>query len=55
MLCGSDVDRDALCAADRTEVRVVGGAVTAVGAPGSGTLAPGEIALVGREQGAASG
>jgi hypothetical protein len=33
-------------------VRVRRGTVTAVGAPGGGTLAPGEVALEGREQGA---
>ena len=55
MLCGSsDVDPPAPCAADRLEVRVREGVVTAVGAPAAGTLVPGEIALEGREQGAAA-
>ena len=51
-LCGTDVAPTAPCAADRVEVRVRGGAVASVGAPGSGTLPAGEIALEGREQGA---
>ena len=54
MLCGSDTDPRAPCAADRVEVRVRGGAVTVVGAPASGLLAPDEVALEGREQGAAA-
>jgi hypothetical protein len=52
MHCGSDVDPRAPCVANRAEVRVRRGTVTAVGAPGGGTLAPGEVALEGREQGA---
>jgi Phosphodiester glycosidase len=53
-LCGSDVDPRAPCAQDRVEVRVRDGAVASVGAPGKGTLGPTEIALEGREQGAAA-
>jgi hypothetical protein len=54
MLCGADDAPDAPCAADRVEVRLSDGVVTAVGAPGAGVLAPNEIALEGREQGAAA-
>jgi hypothetical protein len=53
-LCGSDVDRNAPCARDRLEVRVRDGVVTAVGPPRAGRLAAGEVALEGREQGAAA-
>ncbi len=57
MLCGADDAPDAPdapCAMDRLEVRVADGVVTAVGPPGAGVLAPGEVALEGREQGAAT-
>lgn len=52
-LCGSDVDPDAPCAADRWEVAVRGGVVTGVGPPDGRALAPDEIVLDGREGGAA--
>ncbi|MFP5070420.1 phosphodiester glycosidase family protein [Pseudonocardia nantongensis] len=53
-LCGSDTDRDAPCAADRIEVAVVDGRVTAVRPPGAGPVGPGESILVGRDRGAAA-
>ncbi|WP_219419968.1 phosphodiester glycosidase family protein [Pseudonocardia nigra] len=53
-LCGSDSDRNAPCAPDRVEVLVRDRVVAAVGAPGAGRLPPNEIALLGREQGAAA-
>lgn len=53
-LCGSDVDRNAPCAADRVEVVVADGRVTAVRPPGAGPLGAGEVVLVGRDAGAAA-
>lgn len=53
-LCGSNEDRTAACAPDRVEALVRDGAVVSTGAPGAGTLKPGEIALVGRDEGAAA-
>lgn len=53
-LCGSDTDRTAACAPDRFEAIVRDGAVVATRNPQGGQLAPGEIALVGRDEGAAA-
>lgn len=53
-LCGSDVDRDAPCAAEQVEVLVRDGRVAEVRPPRGGTLPPGETALVGRDRGAAA-
>jgi hypothetical protein len=53
-LCGSDVDARAPCAPDRWEVAVRGGVVTGAGPPDGRPLAPDEIVLDGREQGAAA-
>jgi hypothetical protein len=53
-LCGSDTDPAAPCAADRWELRLRAGRVVAAGTPGGGRLAPDELALVGRDQGAAT-
>lgn len=52
-LCGSDSDRTAACAPDRFEVLVRDGAVVATGPAHGGALKPGEIALDGRDEGAA--
>ncbi|MGQ0575985.1 MAG: phosphodiester glycosidase family protein [Pseudonocardia sp.] len=51
-LCGTDEDRTAACAADQVEVLVRDGVVISATAPRAGTLKPGEVALLGREQGA---
>lgn len=53
-LCGSDSDPAAPCAADRWELRLRAGRVVAAGMPGGGRLATDELALVGRDQGAAA-
>jgi hypothetical protein len=53
-LCGTDTDPKAGCAADRWEIVVRNKKVTEVGSTGSRALAPDEIALDGREQGAAA-
>lgn len=53
-LCGSDTDRDAPCAADRVEVVVRDGVVTAVRPPGTGPIPAGERILAGRDEGAAA-
>lgn len=53
-LCGSDADPEAPCAPDRWEVAVRDGVVTGVGPPDARRLAPNEIVLDGREQGAAA-
>lgn len=53
-LCGTDTDPKAGCAADRWEIVTRGGKVTEVGSTGSRALAADEIALDGREQGAAA-
>jgi Phosphodiester glycosidase len=53
-LCGSDTDPNAPCAPDRVEVLVRDGKVAEVRAPGAGVLPGNEVALLGREQGAAS-
>ena len=52
-MCGSDQDRTAACAPDRFEVLVRDGAVVSTGPAHGGALKPGEIALVGRDEGAA--
>lgn len=53
-LCGSDTDRTAPCAPDRFEALVRDGEVVSTGPAHGGQLAPGEIALVGRDEGAAA-
>ena len=53
-LCGTDVDRTAPCAAEQAEVLVRDGAVVRTGRPGSGRIREGELALTGREKGAAA-
>jgi exopolysaccharide biosynthesis protein len=53
-LCGTDVDRTAPCAADQAEVLVRDGAVVRAGRPAGGRIADGELALTGREKGAAA-
>jgi exopolysaccharide biosynthesis protein len=53
-LCGTDVDRNAPCAADQAEVRVRNGAVVRAGRPAGGRIRDGELALTGREEGAAA-
>jgi exopolysaccharide biosynthesis protein len=53
-LCGTDVDRDAPCAAEQAEVLVRDGTVVRAGRPGSGRIPRGELALTGREKGAAT-
>jgi phosphodiester glycosidase len=53
-LCGTDVDRDAPCAADQAEVLVRDGTVVHAGRPGPGRIPDGELALTGRDDGAAT-
>ena len=53
-LCGTDVDRNAPCAADQAEVLVHDGTVVQVGRPAGGRIPDGELALTGREEGAAA-
>ncbi len=53
-LCGTDVDRTAPCAADQAEVLVRDGAVVRAGRPAGGRIPDGELALTGREKGAAA-
>jgi hypothetical protein len=53
-LCGSDTDPEAPCARDRIAVVVRDAAVAAVRPPGPGAIPPGEVVLLGREQGAAA-
>jgi Phosphodiester glycosidase len=53
-LCGTDVDRNAPCAADQAEVRVRDGTVVRAGRPTGGWIPDGELALTGREEGAAA-
>ncbi|HYH30982.1 MAG TPA: phosphodiester glycosidase family protein [Pseudonocardia sp.] len=52
-LCGTDVDRNAPCAAEQAEVLVRDDAVVASGAPAGGRIPDGTLALTGREEGAA--
>jgi exopolysaccharide biosynthesis protein len=53
-LCGTDVDRDAPCAAEQAEVLVRDGTVVRAGPPGAGRIPDGELALTGRDEGAAA-
>jgi hypothetical protein len=53
-LCGTDVDRDAPCAAEQAEVLVRDGTVVTAGRPGRGRIPDGELALTGRDKGAAT-
>ena len=51
-LCGTDVDRNAPCAAEQAEVQVRDSTVVRSGAPGAGRIPDGELVLTGRDQGA---
>jgi hypothetical protein len=53
-LCGTDTDRDAPCAAEQAEVLVRDGTVVTAGRPGPGRIPDGELALTGRDKGAAT-
>lgn len=53
-LCGSNEDRTAACAPDRFEALVRDGKVVSTGPARGGALKPDEIALVGRDEGAAA-
>jgi hypothetical protein len=53
-LCGTDVDRNAPCAAEQAEVLVRAGEVVRAGPPGRRRLPAGHLALTGREEGAAT-
>jgi exopolysaccharide biosynthesis protein len=53
-LCGTDADRDAPCADEQAEVLVREGVVVKVGRPRGGRIPDGELALTGREDGAAA-
>jgi hypothetical protein len=52
-LCGTDVDRDAPCAADQAEVLVHEGVVVLAGRPVGGQIPQGDVVLTGRDKGAA--
>jgi hypothetical protein len=51
-LCGSDTDRNAPCSPEQAEVVVRDGAVAITRRPIGGRIAPGDITLTGRDQGA---
>ncbi|GAA5121028.1 phosphodiester glycosidase family protein [Pseudonocardia adelaidensis] len=53
-LCGTDADREAPCADEQAEVLVRDGVVVAAGRPRGGRIPEGELALTGREDGAAA-
>jgi exopolysaccharide biosynthesis protein len=53
-LCGTDADRTAPCAAEQAEVLVRNGTVVKAGRPGRGRIPDGDLALTGREKGAAA-
>lgn len=53
-LCGTDVDRDAPCAAEQAEVLVRDGVVVEAGRPRGGRIPDGVLALTGRDKGAAA-
>ncbi|NMH78165.1 phosphodiester glycosidase family protein [Pseudonocardia xinjiangensis] len=53
-LCGTDVDRDAPCAAEQAEVLVHDGAVAMAGPPVGGRIPDGDVVLTGRDEGAAA-
>jgi hypothetical protein len=53
-LCGTDGDRNAPCAVEQAEVLVRDGTVVQAGRPGRGRIPDGELALTGREKGAAA-
>lgn len=53
-LCGTDVDRNAPCAAEQAEVLVRGGAVVKAGRAAGGQIPDDELALTGRDEGAAA-
>jgi exopolysaccharide biosynthesis protein len=53
-LCGTDVDRNAPCAAEQAEVLVRDGTVVKAGRPGGGRIPDGGMALTGRDKGAAA-
>ena len=53
-LCGSDVDRNAPCAADQAEVLVHDSTVVLAGPPVGGRIPAGDLVLTGREKGAAA-
>ncbi|SHK87491.1 Predicted protein [Pseudonocardia thermophila] len=53
-LCGTDTDPAAGCAADRWEIIVKDNVVTEVASTGARPLAPDEVSLDGREEGAAA-
>lgn len=53
-LCGTDTDRDAPCADEQAEVLVRDGVVVDAGKPRGGRIPDGELALTGRDDGAAT-